>query len=156
MNHNRLTHGQSTVEYALVAIPFFLLVMGVMDLGRAVLYSNALNNAVREGARLGIVRTPTANDICARVAGAVFIPGVQPSATCGQTPDGSLIVCVASTISAGSPPSCPPVQRGTPGSPSDPVRVTAQYSFRPITPLISAITGTTIRLTASTAMYVEE
>lgn len=47
--------GQTMVEFALL-IPFFLLLLlGFFDLGRAWFYRSSLSNAVREGARAGIV-----------------------------------------------------------------------------------------------------
>lgn len=47
--------GQSMVEFALILPIFLLLVFGAVDLGRAVFYQSLLDNAVRDGARLGIV-----------------------------------------------------------------------------------------------------
>lgn len=48
-------HGQSLVEFALT-IPLILFIIFVfIDLGRAIYYYSALNNAVREGARQATV-----------------------------------------------------------------------------------------------------
>lgn len=132
--------GQSTVEFALVLLPFLLLVMGVFDLGRAVFYDHMLGNAAREGARVGVVAGRTAAEICARAASVVLLPDVPGGAACGVA--GSLTVAVP--------------QRGTPGSATDPVRVTLSYTFRPVTPLIAQIVGNAFTLSASSAMYVED
>jgi hypothetical protein len=43
------------VEFALVAPIFFLLIFGLIEGGRFILYYHALNNATREGARYAIV-----------------------------------------------------------------------------------------------------
>jgi Flp pilus assembly protein TadG len=43
------------VEFALVAPLFFLLLFGVIEAGRFILYYETLNNATREGARYAIV-----------------------------------------------------------------------------------------------------
>jgi hypothetical protein len=43
------------VEFALVAPVFFLLLLGVIEAGRFILYYETLNNATREGARYAIV-----------------------------------------------------------------------------------------------------
>ena len=48
-------HGQTLVEFALVIPVFLLLMMALLDLGRAVFVTNGLTNAAREGARLAIV-----------------------------------------------------------------------------------------------------
>lgn len=48
--------GQSMVEFALVAPLFFLLLFGVIEMGRLVWTNHELTNGVREGARLAMVR----------------------------------------------------------------------------------------------------
>ncbi len=47
--------GQALVEFAIVLPLFLLLVLLIFDLGRAVYFYSAIHNAVREGARYGIV-----------------------------------------------------------------------------------------------------
>lgn len=47
--------GQSLVEFALVLPIFLLLLFGLIDIGRYVYTANAVNQAAREGARLGSV-----------------------------------------------------------------------------------------------------
>ena len=47
--------GQAVVEFALVAIIFFIVVFGTMDVGRAVWNYNTLAQATREGARFAVV-----------------------------------------------------------------------------------------------------
>src|SRR4029078_8187722 len=47
--------GQAMVDFALVAPIFFLMVFAIIAGGRFILYSQTLNNAVREGARYAIV-----------------------------------------------------------------------------------------------------
>ena len=51
----RGTRGQGLVEFALVFPVFILLVVGLFDIGRAVVAYNTLTNAAREAARLAIV-----------------------------------------------------------------------------------------------------
>jgi Flp pilus assembly protein TadG len=53
--------GQGLVEFALVFPVFILLVLGLFDVGRAVLAYNTLTNAAREAARLGIVNQDEAS-----------------------------------------------------------------------------------------------
>jgi TadE-like protein len=47
--------GQTLAEFAIVIPIFLLLVMALLDLGRAVFVTNGLTNAAREAARLAIV-----------------------------------------------------------------------------------------------------
>ncbi len=47
--------GQTLVEFAVVALAFLLMMVGILDLGRAVYAYNAIANAAREGARCAIV-----------------------------------------------------------------------------------------------------
>lgn len=47
--------GQALVEFVLVAPVFFLLLFGIIEGGRFILYYQTLNNATREGARYAIV-----------------------------------------------------------------------------------------------------
>lgn len=51
----RKRRGQALVEFALVAPVFFLLLFGIIEGGRFILYYETLNNATREGARYAIV-----------------------------------------------------------------------------------------------------
>lgn len=136
------------VEYALILIPFLLLVMGIFDFGRGILYYNMLSNAAREGARWGIVASRTSDQICARAKEVTLLPNVDltdPSAaTCGATGDVTVTV----------------PDRGTQGDPNDPVQVTLTYTFRVITPLIGNIVEQApgclcITLSATSTMYIE-
>jgi len=55
--HQRLLRrrgGQSMVEFAVLAPIFFLLLLGTIDLGRAVYIYNAISDAAREGTRAAI------------------------------------------------------------------------------------------------------
>lgn len=47
--------GQALAEFALVAPVFFLLLFGIIEGGRFILFYQALHNATREGARYAIV-----------------------------------------------------------------------------------------------------
>ncbi len=54
---NKLRHaGQTLVEFVLILPIFLLLIMGLFDIGRAVLYYAVLNNAAREGTRYAVVQ----------------------------------------------------------------------------------------------------
>ncbi len=49
------THGQALAEFALVAPLFFLLMLALIEFGRAVYYTQILDSAARDGARYAIV-----------------------------------------------------------------------------------------------------
>lgn len=52
--------GQSAVEFAMVSIMLMLLIIGIIDLGRAVYLRTTFTNAMREGARYGMVNAAQA------------------------------------------------------------------------------------------------
>ncbi len=54
--------GQATVEFALVGIVLFILVIGAIDVGRAVWNYNTLAQATREGTRYAIVHGARSSD----------------------------------------------------------------------------------------------
>lgn len=56
--------GQALAEFALILFVLMLLVMGIVDLGRAVYVQSTLANAAREGARAAIVE-PTEQAVAA-------------------------------------------------------------------------------------------
>lgn len=146
--------GQAMVEYALVLASFFLVVMGIFDLGRAIFYHNMLSHAAREAARLGVNQARTSQEICTLAMRSTSLPDVPPNpacgpmATCETTAEGGY-ACTAGALKVEV------ARRGTPGSATDPVRVALTYAFRPITPLIGNIVGDPLPLGASSTMYVE-
>lgn len=54
--------GQALVEFALVSLTFFMLVFGMIDVGRAVWHYNTLAQATREGTRYAIVHGADSSD----------------------------------------------------------------------------------------------
>src|SRR5437764_269833 len=50
----RRRNGQSMVEFAVLAPVFFMLLLGTIDLGRAIYIYNSISDAAREGARAAI------------------------------------------------------------------------------------------------------
>lgn len=49
--------GQSLIEFALILPMLVFLLMGLFDIGRAILFYSVLNTAVREGSRFAIVQS---------------------------------------------------------------------------------------------------
>jgi hypothetical protein len=129
-NWNQSKTGQTMIEFALVLPLLVLLITGVFDLGNAVFANNTLENAAREGARTGAIKSKTDGDICQRVKKAA--PNLNLS-DCRQ------IVIVPSPTRTFD----------------EPITVTVQYLYQPITPLIGQITGGGIHMSASSSMIVE-
>ncbi len=57
-------HGQALVEFSLVLPIFLIMLMGVVDVGRAIWAQNSLASAAREGARFAIVHGGSDTTIC--------------------------------------------------------------------------------------------
>ena len=55
--------GQTLVEFALVAILFFILIFGILEFGRALWTWNTIVHVTREGARFAVVEAPSSTDI---------------------------------------------------------------------------------------------
>ena len=53
--HDASPRGQTLVEFALIIPVLLLLVMGILDLGRAVAAYNSVSNAARSAARVAVV-----------------------------------------------------------------------------------------------------
>lgn len=54
-SRRRASRGQALAEFALVVPWFFLILFGIVEAGRFMLYYETLNSATREGARYAIV-----------------------------------------------------------------------------------------------------
>lgn len=122
------TRGQTLVEFALILPVFILVLMGILDLGRAVYYNATLSNAAREAAREGIV-DQTCSHILARAQQRSV--GMQ-----------SAVATVRWTNPSGTTTtrSCSPVS-GT-ATIGDLTKVTVGYEFRAATPIIGNLVGT--------------
>ena len=143
----RAERGQSLVEYALMVFPFFVLVMGSLDLGRAAFYHHLLTTAAQNAARTGIAAGRTSSDMCAAavMAASTGIPGVPATTSCAAA--GSSPV-TAGTLSI-------TVNRPAPATSATYASATLTYGFQPITPLISTIIGGPVTLSAQSTMYIE-
>jgi len=86
--HKRL--GVAATEFAIVAPVFLLLVIGMVELGRALMVQQVLINASRVGARQAITlgaTTSSVQDAVQDYAASVAVPGV----TVSVTPDPSAV-----------------------------------------------------------------
>ena len=117
--------GQALVEFALVVPLFLLVVLGLFDMGRAVLYHSTISNASREAVRLGIVDQNTADiqQEAVDVASSVMRVNTTDVAVTFLNPDLSAGTCAT-----------PPYQIGCV------VRVRITHQFAPATPFVPALT----------------
>ncbi len=113
--------GQATVEFALVAILFFLLMLGIVDFGRAIWEYNTLSNATREGARFASVLRLQPNGTvaaaqCSDVATAMNSLGIGLGWTTSDLsfPNGRISVVYGSYDDA-NPPTAPTLNTGGTG-----------------------------------------
>lgn len=146
--------GQSMVEFAVLAPIFFLLLLGTIDLGRAVYIYNSISDAAREGARAAIpFDTPLPTN--AQVVGAVqsklgggFTLTTDPcsgqpvTASCPATPTtpNTGFVWYSSGI-------------GTPGRGN--VTVKISFLFQPWIPVIRDASGNGVLISAQSTMETE-
>ena len=128
--------GQALVEFALAVIPFLILLMGVIDLGRGIYMMNGTSEAARDIARVTIVHLTNGSGTVGQSAETAQViatqEGLVPGLTINPATD---IQCVdaygvVQNKSLGNGNDC------TVGE--DFIRVYVKAPFTPITPLVSA------------------
>ena len=112
--------GQSLVEFALIALPFLMILIGIIDIGRAIYGYNTVANAAREAARYAIVDQ-------------------TPSEVIQRAIDSGAALDLATTDVVFT--SC--------GTKFCQASVTVNWGFTPITPLLGEIFNPTISSTAA-------
>jgi hypothetical protein len=124
--------GQALAEFALVAPIFFILLFGIIEGGRFMLYYETLNNAAREGARYAIVHGY--NSSC---PSGPMPPGESPPA-CYDRPGDKVIQRVKDTAFGvlGSAVTVTPVWVDGDNGRDQDIRVTAAYTYRSLIPLL--------------------
>jgi len=131
--------GQATVEFALVLPVLLLLVVGMLDFGRAVNYYNTLTELAAEGARFAAVNT---NPDGTAVSGTSIQNQVKCQAVSKELrKSASFHVNISSPTGASAP--LPAGQ---------PVKVRASYSFS----FIPFVKVATVNLVGSATMRVEQ
>jgi Flp pilus assembly protein TadG len=127
----RSQHGVTLVEFALTLPILLFLVIGFFDLGLAVYSKNTVASSAREGARRAIIVGATDTQIRTAVRNtAVGLP----------LSDSDILISPSNTRSSG-----------------DPVVVTVNYLYAPITPFIGRLVfgGNTLLLSSQAQMVVE-
>ena len=137
---HRRTRGQALVEFSLVAPMFFLLLFGIIEAGRFIVYYETLSPAPREGARFAIVNG-------ANTLGCPTGPAAPGTSACDA--DGSDVVVEVRQAAVGMPSGGISVQRcwwyvacdfGTYGDGDNArganVTVAASYTYSSLIPLV--------------------
>ena len=124
--------GQALAEFALVAPIFFLLLFGIIEGGRFILYYETLNNATREGARYAIVHGSRSS-----CPSGPMEAGITPPA-CYDLSGAKVIQKVKDTafgVLGGSVTVTPAWPNSSNGRDSD-VSVVATYTYNTLVPLV--------------------
>lgn len=137
------SRGQSLVEFALLLPVLIVILLGLLDLGRAVYAYNAVSEAARNGARVAIVNQTPA-DICLVAAGRAVALGLPTSCAPNGNPGTQGV-----WVTTGGPAECAPVPDI---NCLQSVKVT--YQFRAITPVIGSILGP-INISSTSTVPVE-
>lgn len=130
-DHFESQRGQSLVEMAIMMVVILLILGGVLDFGRMYFTYLALQNAAGEGASYGAINPQWVND--ANNADPNNIIYRTQTESTGNLIDWSQTVVDVQV---------PTVAGG------EPITVTVSYEYDVITPMVEAITGDTITLTA--------
>ena len=119
--------GQDLIEYALILPLFLLLVVMIIDLARATITYTTLYNAVREGARYGIIHPEDSANIINAVKH--YSPGLNSAD----------IVVVPNYNTT-----------------NETIQVKATYDFLPMTPFANFLGFSPLTLSSQSTMYVEQ
>ena len=153
-HQRRSSRGQGLVEFAMIAPLFFLLLLGIVEFGRAIYYVQILNNAAREGARYAIVHGNESTNPSGPPPGYPIATNSDPFAAnvkqvvrdyaigvTGSTGTADFVVTVCYIQPALGPAyTCPDNNAGNDmgtgnngrSNPPQSVSVTVKYSYRPI------------------------
>ena len=138
------SRGQALVEFSLALIPFLLILMGIVDLGRAIYMSNGVTEAAREIARTTSVH-PCDTSSCSLgnspetlstiATQRRLVPNLQGVGTIA-------IDCTTVSDTVTTPPS------GDGCDPGDFIRVTVSVPYTALTPILSLVAPQTLVSTA--------
>jgi hypothetical protein len=126
------SRGQAIVEFALAFPIFFVLLIGLIEGGRYVFYSEGLNHAVREGARYAIIHGANSQPAADRAGppddptGEQVKEAVREAAVGFNDPDGIVIP--------------DPTWSPTNNRRGSQVTVTIEYTYTPIVSVFGSIT----------------
>jgi hypothetical protein len=145
--------GQSMVEFAILAPIFFLLLLGTIDLGRAIYIYNTISDAAREGTRAAIpFDSPLPTN-----AGVVAAVQSKMGGGFALSPDPCLAAPPCATPTAPTTPNTGFIWYssgiGTPGR--QPVTVKISFLFQPWIPVVRDAAGNGVVISAESTMVTE-
>lgn len=134
--------GQALVEFSLVLIPFLVILMGIVDLGRGIHMANGVSQAAREIARTTAVH-PCDTSSCSlgNSAETTATVNTQKQLIPGFGSKSSSIVYTCTTVSD-------VVVAGTSCASGNFVKVTVSVPYAAMTPVLSMVAPTTLISTA--------
>lgn len=156
LERRRKSRGQAMVEFALLSVVLFTLVMGIFDFGRAIAVYINIAEAAHEGARQLVLRSNFYSQ---------YPDSVVVNATLAKIGGGGMVLTEDPCLAPPTPctfPSAPTVPNTgyvwitpnrTTGNHLVTVRVT--YLFAPMTGMISDLTGPQFVMTAGSSMRAE-
>ena len=166
---------QALIEFALVAPVLLLLLFGVIDIGRAILYYDTLNHAAREGARVAARASnqlPSNADVLSAVGAQMLgVPVTQPCpqgpiSTSTPPPNAAWLYVTEpappGVAETNPPPNAPggeyPAAAAggcsavNPATGNDQLQVTLRFNLVLITPIVAQVTADHVVITAA-AVY---
>jgi Flp pilus assembly protein TadG len=79
--------GAATIEFAIVGSVFFMMVLGIVEIGRGFMAQHLLTNAARQGCRTGVLPGKSSADISATVNSTLTGQGINGEAVIVQIND---------------------------------------------------------------------
>ena len=178
VHHRSGQRSQALIEFALVSPVLLLLLFGVIDLGRAIFYYDAINHAAREGARVAVRASnslPTNADVLTAVTGQM--QGAPVTAPCAQGPVSAATPAANSawlyvtepnppgSVETTPPPNAPGGEYPTtasggcsavnPAVGNDQLQVTIRFNLVLITPIVAQATANHIVISAAAVFRTE-
>jgi hypothetical protein len=177
-SHHQGQRGQGLVEFALVLPVFALALFGLLDVGRLVYTNSALSQAAREGARLAATEAAWVGSSCGTGTYAPVCPATVADLrahvttavnrmTVGLGPVADIHISCNSGASGDATPSgdwtdapggggngCQDGGGNPVGAEGELVSVRIEYTYQPMTPIISSIVGA-VPLSGSATMVVQ-
>ena len=139
--HRDRSRGQALVEFSLVLIPFLLILMGIIDLGRGIFTYNGVAEATRELARVTAVHQCDASPCTLGTSSETAdVRGTQDSMVPGLGGAGAVVTytCTSITDTTVAKKPCPSGSF---------VKVTVSVPFQVITPVLSMVAPSTLSST---------
>src|SRR3954471_24793475 len=81
--------GAASVEFACIALPFFVFILGIVEVGRALMVQHLLTNAARQACRAGVLQGKSSSQISAVAVSVLAGQGITGDTVTVQVNDAS-------------------------------------------------------------------